>query len=252
MSGPVTMTPEARDLLAAEYAVGLLAGPDHDNARSLAESDPAFAALIDDWRLKLAELDETAPILPADDALWQRIASAALARRESDSPAIQAATAPARKAPKRSFFDDLWESLSFWRFAGLAGAAAAIVLAIGLGVMTEREMRTPVLVAVLVTDQNNPAAIVNAFADGRTELVPLQDINVPEGRALEIWTLWDKAVGPRSIGLINRAQSTRLRVQDLPLGPNQLFEITLEPAGGSPIGRPTGPILMKGLTSQAL
>jgi anti-sigma-K factor RskA len=31
-----------------------------------------------------------------------------------------------------------------------------------------------------------------------------------------------------------------------------LFEITVEPPGGSPTGRPTGPILMKGLASQAL
>jgi anti-sigma-K factor RskA len=27
-----------------------------------------------------------------------------------------------------------------------------------------------------------------------------------------------------------------------PLEPNQLFELTLEPATGSPIGKPTGPI----------
>ena len=33
---------------------------------------------------------------------------------------------------------------------------------------------------------------------------------------------------------------------------DQLFEITLEPASGSPTGRPTGPVLFKGTTSQAL
>jgi anti-sigma-K factor RskA len=37
-----------------------------------------------------------------------------------------------------------------------------------------------------------------------------------------------------------------------PPGPDQLFEITLEPAGGSPTGRPTGPILFKGNTTQTL
>jgi anti-sigma-K factor RskA len=31
-----------------------------------------------------------------------------------------------------------------------------------------------------------------------------------------------------------------------------LFEITLEPVGGSPTGRPTGPILMKGNAVTAL
>ena len=41
--------------------------------------------------------------------------------------------------------------------------------------------------------------------------------------------------------------------EDLPrTRPDQLFEITLEPRGGSPIGRPTGPILMKGNAQRAL
>ena len=37
-----------------------------------------------------------------------------------------------------------------------------------------------------------------------------------------------------------------------PPGTDQLFEITLEPATGSPTGRPTGPVLFKGNTSLAL
>jgi anti-sigma-K factor RskA len=38
-----------------------------------------------------------------------------------------------------------------------------------------------------------------------------------------------------------------LNLSDLPSpATNQFFEITLEPAGGSPTGRPTGPILFKG------
>jgi anti-sigma-K factor RskA len=85
------------------------------------------------------------------------------------------------------------------------------------------------------------------------ELIPLEAINVPPDRALEIWTLWDRAVGPRSIGLINEARTLRLNLENLPKpAPNQLFEITLEPKTGSPTGRPTGPILMKGTTSTAL
>src|SRR3712207_7513512 len=49
-------------------------------------------------------------------------------------------------------------------------------------------------------------------------------------RSLEIWTLWDKAAGPRSIGLVHQARFVRLNLQNLPKpGPNQLFEITLEP-----------------------
>ena len=52
---------------------------------------------------------------------------------------------------------------------------------------------------------------------------------------------------------MDRARTLELPLKDLPPpGPDQLFEITLEPAGGSPTGRPTGPILFKGNTTQTL
>jgi anti-sigma-K factor RskA len=166
---------------------------------------------------------------------------------------------PARGRPviiadPRAAFLALWRNLAFWRFAGLASATAALVLGIGFAVLATRDARTPVLVAVLIKEgTNQPGAVVHAFANGQAELIPLESIDVPADRALEIWTLWDRARGPVSIGLLDRPRTVRLRLdQAPPTGPNQLFEITLEPKGGSPVGRPTGPILMKGLTSTAL
>jgi anti-sigma-K factor RskA len=105
----------------------------------------------------------------------------------------------------------------------------------------------------MLTDANEPAGIVNILADGRAELLPLRGIEVPAGRVLEIWTLWDRARGPVSLGTLASARSVPLRLDHLPrTSRDQLFEITLEPAGGSPTGRPTGPILMKGTASTAL
>jgi anti-sigma-K factor RskA len=87
---------------------------------------------------------------------------------------------------------------------------------------------------------------VNVSADGRAELKPLKGFEVPAGKAIEIWTLWDRAIGPRSIGLISTTRGAKLDLTKLPRQPGQLFEMTLEPATGSPTGRPTGPILTKG------
>jgi anti-sigma-K factor RskA len=102
-------------------------------------------------------------------------------------------------------------------------------------------------------DGERAGAVVHAFADGRVVLLPLTAIHVPEGRALEVWTLPSRERGPVSVGLMNRPRTLQLSLKDLPPpGPNQLFEITLEPATGSPTGRPTGPILFKGNTAQAL
>ena len=72
---------------------------------------------------------------------------------------------------------------------------------------------------------------------------------VPPGRALQFWTKPEGAAGPTSLGLVEPGRVTTLPVSVLPaVGTQQLFELTLEPATGSPIGRPTGPILYVGRT----
>jgi anti-sigma-K factor RskA len=240
------MTPLERDNFAAEYVLGLLEKADAARAETLLAEDTAFSAAVADWRLRFAELDETAaPMAPAGD-LWSRIDAQIVA------PPV-AARAPERPA-EPGWWRTLWDDLTFWRGAAMAGAAAILALAVGLGVALQSAARTPQFVAILLTEgSSEPAAVVNAFTDGRVELVPLRDIEVPSDRSLQIWTLWDRAVGPRSVGLISNARSTKLDLNSLPTtGPNQLFEITLEPKNGSPTGRPTGPILMKGLTATAL
>jgi anti-sigma-K factor RskA len=241
--------PEDPDHLAAEYVLGLLEGADAVRAERMLASDRSFAQAVARWRERFAELDATAAPVPVSDALWTRI-EAGLARTAMT-------TVPARPAivpDTRNAFTALWRSLAFWRIAGLASAAAALLLAVGLGFMAAQRERIPVLVAVLVKEgTNQPGAVVNAFASGRVELISLEDIDVPADRALQIWTLWDRARGPVSVGLVREARSLRLNLEQLPrTGPNQLFEITLEPSTGSPTGRPTGPILMKGTTSPTL
>lgn len=245
------MTPAERDRLAAEYALGVLEGAEAARAEAMFETDAAFTTAVTRWAAHLAEIDRSAPELQPAPVLWDRIGAGL-------GPAAVGTPVPSRRpssspSPQTSVWQQLWSSLGFWRPAGLVAACAALVLAVGLGVAVRQASRAPVLVAVLLTDASRPAAVVNAFADGRTELIPLDAIAVPPGKALEIWTLWDRARGPVSVGLIDAARRVTLRLDGLPApGPDQLFEITLEPASGSPTGRPTGPILMKGTTSTAL
>lgn len=239
------LSPPERDALAGEYVLGLLEGAEFAAAERRLDTDSDFAASVERWRLHFFALDTTATPLVPSPSLWSQIEAS-----------LTMAMAPARAAPASasatSRFAEWWNSLFVWRGAAFAGALATILLAVGLVGALDRAKRQPLMVAVLLTDSNVAAAVVNTFADGRVEMLPLQSIDVPAGKALEIWTLWDRAVGPRSVGLIDRARSTPLRLDNLPLGRDQLFEITLEPASGSPTGRPTGPIIAKGTTSQRL
>jgi anti-sigma-K factor RskA len=242
------MSPAERDRLAAEYALGVLEGSERERADALFLGDAAFTRAVTGWTAHLGALDRSTPDVAPDPALWARI-RAGLTNPAAPVPAPQPRPAVAGAGGWRR----IWANLGFWRPAGLVAGFAALLLAVGLGVAVQRASRAPVLVAVLLTDASRPAAVVNAFADGRIELIPLDTIPVPPGKALEIWTLWDRARGPVSVGLIDAARRVNLRLEGLPTpGPNQLFEITLEPATGSPTGRPTGPILMKGTTSTTL
>lgn len=233
-------------VLAGQYVIGALSDEARLKADKRVESDADFAQAVEIWRSRFLELDDTAEAIVPRDSLWLRVE-----RSISDL----APAPPVRAAGHLSRF---WNSLAALRVAALSSSLAAAVLALVAvtSVQKARELaaRKPVYVAVLVDDATRQAgAIVNAFAGGRVELIPLTDIAVPDGHTLQIWTLWDRSLGPRSVGIIDRARTTQLDLGQLPpTGDDQLFEITLEPEGGSPIGRPTGPILFKGTTSKAL
>jgi anti-sigma-K factor RskA len=243
------------DDLATDYVMGLLEGAELAEAEQRMSSDLGFAKAVGVWRERLADLDATAEATAPGAGLWDRIAESTKARPVIPLPGARAALGGAT----------LWHNLRFWRGAGIGGVCAALLLAVVLigALGTSRQLRNelialaqskPVYVAVLVNDATRETgAIVNAFANGRVELVPLRAIDVPAGRTLQIWTLWDRGVGPKSVGLTGRSRTIELDLKSLPeTGQDQLFEITLEPEGGSPIGRPTGPILFKGNTTRAL
>lgn len=109
---------------------------------------------------------------------------------------------------------------------------------------------SPVAAVVLVDAFATPAAIVEAFADGEVRFVPLVDLPIPDGRVVEVWT----QPGPPdvegesvSLGTFRTVAEVRLAGADLPRPvEDQLYQITLEPVGGAPGGRPDGPVLALG------
>lgn len=237
---PATPTPGDRDQIAGEYVMGLLGEEEGARLEAAARNDTALAAAIAHWRERFSGLDAVADRLDPGPLLWERIETA-LAR---PAPAV---------APAADESSGWWQSLAFWRVVALGGSAAAILFAGIITLQLVQRPGMPVAVAVLEAEDSTPGAIVEAFADGSVILRPLEAIPVPAGRALQVWTLWDREVGPVSLGVLDRAQRIRLPGGKQPRPRNeQLYEITLEPETGSPTGRPTGPILFKGLASEPL
>lgn len=244
MTGEERLT---REELAIDHALGLAEGAARERAERLEATDAVFRALVADWRRHLGAIDDTAPERAVPASGWEML-NAAL-----DQPQPVRRVSAAETTSSQGWAARLWGNLGFWRPAAMAAAFASVVLGIGLVRSVTEGPDRPVYVAVLQTGEGKAAAVVSAYADGTVNLVPLEQIGVPEGRILEVWTLQSREQGPVSIGRMDRARTlkldlTRLRRPDA----GHLFEITVEPPGGSPTGRPTGPILMKGLASQAL
>jgi anti-sigma-K factor RskA len=142
---------------------------------------------------------------------------------------------------------ELWNRLAFWRVLAAAGFAAAVLLAVfTLGIPGPAP--APSFTVVLQSPADRAVGwIIQSDAASRIRLIPVARPEVPAGRALQFWTKADDWKGPESLGLVPADRAVRVSAAHLPpVRANQLFEITLEPAQGSPIGRPTGPVLFIG------
>lgn len=214
--------------------------------------DDEIGEALTHWAQTLEPLSAVARPVAASDELWARIEHSALVG--AGAAAETAERAPARfvESPRPSLFARLWDRLEIWRFATAAAVTAALLIAVfGRG---PAEPARPAFVAVLQSEGGERGAgfLVEVAADRSVRLVPLVRTEVEAGKALQFWTLIDRAQGPQSLGLVSGETTTAVARSLSSIRSGQLFEVTLEPATGSPIGRPTGRILYKGLAASAI
>ena len=224
--------------LAAEYVLGTLSAARRREVAQRLESDAALRAAVAEWQERLLPLAALAEPVEPSRTLWQRI-------EHSLAPAPE--RVPARGNERRGDKGDegsWWHSLALWRGLTGGGFAMAAVLA-GLLVLRPAESpMTPQYMVVLVAPQDKaPGWVVQANDSRQLSLIPLGQAEVPAEKSLQFWTKGETWSGPVSLGLVKPGQTVRIPLDQLPpLQPNQLFELTLEPANGSPTNRPTGPI----------
>ena len=102
---------------------------------------------------------------------------------------------------------------------------------------------------VLAGPDAKPALVATAERGSRFLTVKaVATVDVPAGRALELWMLPDGRA-PVSVGLVPATGIDRVALrapagvalQDIPA-----LAVSVEPAGGSPTGAPTGPVILSG------
>jgi anti-sigma-K factor RskA len=219
------VTDEDRNVLAAEYVLGLASPEERARVERDLDRDFELRRAVYYWQDRLFPMTRLPDPSDPSPALW---------------PRIEKSLEPPAEAPRGGW----WESLALWR--GLSVTALALAVALGARFLapTVAPERYP---AVLQNDQKTAGWIVEIEARGNVRLVPLAATPVPPQRALEFWTKAPSATAPTSLGLVPGDRTTEIPAARLPsLEPDTLFELTLEPETGSPIGRPTGPILFVG------
>ena len=249
MTGLPDMSPEPTDddAVSMDFALGALDGPALRAAELRLRRDPAFAADVARWQADLGPL--VAAIVPVAPpaATW-----AAIERELFRGPVTTAAPAASPVARTAG------AALGWWR--GLAFGASAVA-AIALALLTLRPAALPagpaapatLLAASMASTDASKTVLITATYDPARGAVVLTPAAKDASRGLtpELWVIVgnDK---PQSLGVIDLKDPQAHRIPDAlksRLKNGATLAISLEPAGGSPTGAPTGPVVAAGKLS---
>jgi len=201
------------DALAAEYVLGVLSASDRAAAEARVKNDTAFAARVTRWEQRLSGMNDDFAEAPAPGLL----------------PRIEARLF-GKAAPRR-------RPLFGW-FAGVATAAA---VAIGAVVLLAPPPAAPVVATL--GDADAPLRFEARFDGQALTIIRVAGTSAPQGQVQEAWIIAPDAA-PVSLGLLE-GESITIPYPQAPAG--WTLAVSLEPAGGSPTGAPTGPVLAAGV-----
>ncbi|HEY4373562.1 MAG TPA: anti-sigma factor [Burkholderiales bacterium] len=245
--------PELTERLAAEYVLGTLAGGARRRFAAWMIEDAALRRTVAEWEERLTPMASALAETRAPAALWSRIAAEIAPPSDKKTPAA-----------------GWWESLAFWRSFGLTASAVVAALAVFIGVrppqvvehtqVVEHEVVKP----VRVSDGANPwqPSYVATLADssGKTMLmvyigrksdelwIKYEGENMPSDTSLQLWGM-DENGQPKSLGLIGGKGKHVMKlpvIADKSIAQYKALAVSMEPAGGSKTGLPTGPVMFRG------
>jgi anti-sigma-K factor RskA len=270
---------EDRDGFAAEYVLGTLDAEERAQADALMLVDQDFAAKVREWERRLGELNVlVAPIEPSAP-VWDRIKAGLADAGQSGHLHLPEVAAPAMRqdAPSAEIIH-MTHRMQRWRGANIITGMIAACL---IGIVLVREYRPGVLppelrpnrpvvvvekpvevvrevvrevpavqpaqfVAVFQKDERSPEFVLTVDIEKRTLMVRTVAAPRMPDRDYQIWIQPRPDMPPESLGLVSADEFT-VRPTPASYDPvvmsTAMYGISLEPAGGSPTGRPTSPAM---------
>jgi anti-sigma-K factor RskA len=240
------LTPEERDQLAAEFALGVLDGAELRDARALAMSDAQFREAVGRWSGRLAPLLDDVELAAPPEGLWSKIEQR-LASDVAGSNVIA-----------------LRRRVNLWR--GATAALTAIAASLALVLVTRPPERVEVPVPVPAQQQASAPMVATLGDKGTTKMVASwnpgdrmlvvaasADMPVDNAHAHELWVI--PAGGkPMSLGTMPGGRHMAMEVPEQlssKLVDGATLAVSVEPAGGSKTGAPTGPVVASGALENA-
>lgn len=223
------------EIISGEYVLGILSEEDRRRVEARIASDPKFAKQVRRWQTNLADFNDDYRDARPSPELYNKIEARLFGVDMQHAPkgALQA----------------LWSSVPLWRSL----TVAALVLAVGIGVADRMTLFAPKpvskpLVAEL-TGMDSPISLIATydFSSGHLSVTPAA-LKQEQPKSLEVWLIED-GKQPESLGVLpdnGNIQIPAAMRRDFAEG--KTIAITVEPFGGSPDGKPTGPVIALGKT----
>ncbi len=256
--------PALTERLAAEYVLGTLGGGARRRFATWMRQDAALRLTVAQWEARLSPMAAVVREVAPPARVWSKITAAI-------QPRIKVQHKPT-----------LWESLAFWRGLGLTASGCAAALLAFVAIRPPQVVEVPKIqiverqvekvverivekeMPIRVSDGKNPwqpsyVATLND-AKGKTMLMiyvgrnsdelwmKYEGDSMPKDASLELWGI-DAQGKPKSLGVIKTMGKSTMKlptIADKEIARYKTLAVSMEPMGGSPMDKPTGPVMYKG------
>tara|TARA_R110000823_G_scaffold47903_9_gene121843 strand:+ start:26834 stop:27523 length:690 start_codon:yes stop_codon:yes gene_type:complete len=216
--------PQLIDQLAGEYVLGTLTGAPRARFERLLRERADVRSAVWRWESYLGGLSSVLEPITPPPAVWN-----AVERRIWPAP------------PSR-----LWDSLRLWRSWSAVASSAFLALLLLYAPLSAPPVSVPDHVG-MIGEGSEPLWLISANLDtGEISARAVNAVAADVDKAFELWMLPESGQ-PVSMGLLPVSGGSVSRA--LPAGLLALLKqskgiaVSIEPAGGSPTGLPTGPVV---------
>ncbi len=223
------------EIIAGEYVLGVVSPEERHALEKRMRNDPAFAALVQEWEQHFSDFNSDFPEAMPPARTFARIEHRIFAEGQASTSLRPVG--------------GIWGSLVFWRGLSLAG----FLLSIGLGAQSAGLFSplAPVskpLIAEMAAE-GSPVSLV-ALYDNQSGIMKLTPAaaRATEKKSLELWLI-DGDSPAIALGILPATGTGEIQIPPdmrTKISDGMVLAVSLEPFGGSPTGKATGPIVAMG------